>query len=267
MSELAKRILVALPAAAFFIWMVWLGGAAFQITIFAVLLITVWEVHNMMVKTGFSDFFPVSLLLVLLLWSPPFIPWWLILTAAGVASLLTVIAVAGRQSDRSVRWLTTLFTGVYPTVGFMMLVNIRELGTTTIDGFWLTMTLLLMIWGNDVFAYFGGKSFGKHKLAPKISPKKTWEGFGFGFLGAAAGFLIAFFWADFHPLRLSAIIPAVVIVSIAGPLGDISASRVKRIAGVKDSSNILPGHGGLFDRFDSLLLSAPFIYFLYYLIL
>ncbi len=266
MSELAKRVLVGVPAAAFFIWMIWLGGAAFQITIFAVLLITVWEVHRMMQKTGFSDFFPISLLLVLLLWSPPFIPSWLILTAAGVASLITVIAVAGRQSDRSVRWLSTLFTGVYPTVGFMMLVNIREL-SSTLDGFWLTMTLMLMIWGNDVFAYFGGKTFGKHKLAPKVSPKKTWEGFGFGFLGAAVGFLIAFYAAESYPLELWTLVPAVLIVSIAGPLGDISASRIKRIADVKDSSNILPGHGGLFDRFDSLLLSAPFIYFLYYLIL
>lgn len=266
MSELSKRIFVALPAAAFFIWMIWLGGTAFQITIFAVLLITVWEVHNMMERTGFSDYFPISLFLVLLLWNPPFIPIWLLLTAVGVASLLTVIAVLDRKSERSVRWLTTLFTGVYPTVGFVMLVNIRELGST-LDGFWLTMTLMLMIWGNDVFAYFGGKSFGKHKLAPKISPKKTWEGFGFGFLGAAVGFLLAYFWAISHPLTLNALIPAVIIVSIAGPLGDISASRVKRIAGVKDSSNILPGHGGFFDRFDSLLLSAPFIYFHFYLIL
>lgn len=266
MNELAKRVLVGVPAAAFFIWMIWLGGAAFQITIFAVLLITVWEVHRMMQKTGFSDYFPISLLLVLLLWSPPFIPSWLILTAAGVASLITVIAVAGRRSDRSVRWLSTLFTGVYPTVGFMMLVNIREIGST-LDGFWLTMTLMLMIWGNDVFAYFGGKTFGKHKMAPKISPKKTWEGFGFGFLGAAVGFLIAFYAAASYPLELWTLVPAAMIVSIAGPLGDISASRIKRIADVKDSSNILPGHGGLFDRFDSLLLSAPFIYFLYFLIL
>jgi len=266
LSELTKRIFVALPAAAFFIWMIWLGGVAFQITIFAVLLVTVWEVHRMMQKTGYSDYFPVSLLILLLLWNPPFIPSWLSLTGAGVAALITVLAVAGRKSDQNLRWLTTLFTGVYPTVGFVMLINIRELGST-LDGFWLTMTLMLMIWGNDVFAYFGGKSFGKHKLAPKISPKKTWEGFGFGFIGAAAGFLLAFYWADFYPLQLSALIPAVIIVSIAGPLGDISASRIKRIAGVKDSSSILPGHGGFFDRFDSLLLSAPFTYFLYYLIL
>ncbi len=266
MSELAKRVLVGVPAAAFFIWLLWLGGAAFQIAIFAILLLTVWEVHRMMQHTGFSDYFPISLVFVLLVWNPDFMPQWLNISIAAAATLLTVIAVISKHSETSVRWLSTLFTGVYPAVGFVMLVNIRELGTT-IEGFWLTMTLMLMIWGNDVFAYFGGKTFGKHKLAPKISPKKTWEGFGFGFLGAAVGFLIAFFSAESYPLELWALVPAVLIVSIAGPLGDISASRIKRIAGVKDSSSILPGHGGFFDRFDSMILSAPFVFFYFYALL
>ena len=266
MSELAKRVLVGVPAAALFIWLIWLGGPAFQIAILAILLLTVWEVHRMMQQTGFSDFFPISLIFVLLVWNPDFIPQWLNLSIAGAAALLTVIAVISKHSETSIRWLTTLFTGVYPALGFVMLINIRELGAP-IEGFWLTMTLMLMIWGNDVFAYFGGKSFGKHKLAPKISPKKTWEGFGFGFFGAAVGFLIAFYASESYPLELGALVPAVLIVSIAGPLGDISASRIKRIAGVKDSSSILPGHGGLFDRFDSMILSAPFVFFYFYFLM
>jgi len=266
LSELAKRVLVGVPAAALFIWLIWLGGPAFQIAILAILLLTVWEVHRMMQQTGFSDFFPISLIFVLLVWNPDFIPQWLNLSIAGTAALLTVIAVISKHSETSIRWLTTLFTGVYPALGFVMLINIRELGAP-IEGFWLTMTLMLMIWGNDVFAYFGGKSFGKHKLAPKISPKKTWEGFGFGFFGAAVGFLIAFYASESYPLELGALVPAVLIVSIAGPLGDISASRIKRIAGVKDSSSILPGHGGLFDRFDSMILSAPFVFFYFYFLM
>jgi phosphatidate cytidylyltransferase len=266
LSELAKRVLVGVPAAALFIWLLWLGGAAFQITILAILLLTVWEVHRMMQHTGYGDYFPISLIFVLLLWNPPFIPLWLNLSISSAVTLITVAAVLSRKSESSVRWLTTLFTGVYPTVGFVMLLNIREMGTT-IEGFWLTMTLMLMIWGNDIFAYFGGKTFGKHKLAPKISPKKTWEGFGFGFLGAAVGFLIVYYSSSSYPLALTALFPAVVIVSILGPLGDITASRIKRIAGVKDSSSILPGHGGFFDRFDSMILTAPFIFFYFYALL
>lgn len=266
MSELTKRILVAVPAAALFIWITWVGSAAFQLTVFAILLITVWEVHRMMQKAGFGDYFPVSLMLVLLLWNPAFIPLWVNLSVAGVVVLVTIAAILSRESEKSVRWLSTLFTGVYPAAGFVMLVNIRELGAP-VDGFWLTMTLMFMIWGNDIFAYFGGKTFGKHKLAPVISPKKTWEGFGFGFLGAATGYFIAFFIAESYPLQGSAFFAAVIIVSIAGPAGDLSASKLKRIAGVKDSSSILPGHGGFFDRFDSMILSSPFIFFYFYILL
>ncbi|MDX1591765.1 MAG: phosphatidate cytidylyltransferase, partial [Balneolaceae bacterium] len=78
---------------------------------------------------------------------------------------------------------------------------------------------------------------------------------------------IAWFASGSFPMSILAGIPAVIIVSTMGPIGDITESRLKRIAGVKDSSSLLPGHGGLFDRFDSLILSAPFIYFLYRLFL
>lgn len=124
-----------------------------------------------------------------------------------------------------------------------------------------------MIWGNDVFAYFGGKNFGKTPLVPLISPNKTREGFYFGFLGSAVGFLIVYFIADSFPLPLWSVLPAVAITGSLGPIGDVAASRLKRLANVKDSSTLLPGHGGFFDRFDSMILAAPFIYFLYYLIL
>jgi phosphatidate cytidylyltransferase len=147
-----------------------------------------------------------------------------------------------------------------------MIVNIRSLGVE-MDGFWMVLTLFLMIWGNDVFAYFGGKTWGKTPLAPTISPNKTLEGFWFGFLGAAVGFLIAYWLADPYPFNLWALFPAVLIIGILGPLGDIAESRLKRLANVKDSSSILPGHGGFFDRFDSMILTAPFIYFLYNLLL
>ncbi len=267
MSELAKRVLVGIPAGGLFLWVTWLGGAAFQVMILAILLITVWEVHRMMEHAGFGDYFPISLLMVLLIWNPPFIPVWANMAMVSAILLITVWAIISRSRISSVRWLSTLFTGVYPTVGFVMLINIRELGLQNIDGFWLAMTLMFMIWGNDIFAYFGGKKFGKRKLAPKISPKKTWEGFWFGFFGAAVGFMLAYTIAGSYPLPLAALIPSVIMVSILGPLGDISASRLKRIAGVKDSSHILPGHGGLFDRFDSMILSAPFIFFYFYMIL
>jgi phosphatidate cytidylyltransferase len=265
LSELTKRILFGMPAAAIFLWITWLGGNAFQTMIFAIGLLTVWEVHRIMQHSGAADFFPVSLLFALVIWRGDMFSDWLLMAIVSLVLLLTVIAIIGKDKDISRRWLSTLFTGVYAPIGYLMVIQIRELGIG-MEGFWLTLSLFLMIWGNDVFAYFGGKKFGKRPLAPKTSPKKTWEGFWFGFMGASAGFLIAWSISDQFPLPIWVIFGAVAIVSTMGPLGDILASKLKRIANVKDSSALLPGHGGFFDRFDSLILSAPFIYFLYFLL-
>ncbi|WP_158278568.1 phosphatidate cytidylyltransferase [Rhodohalobacter mucosus] len=262
MSELTKRILFAVPAAAFFLWITWLGGNAFQTLIFAIALLTVWEVHRLTQRTPYSDLFPISLIITLMIWRGELLPPWILYPAAGMVIAATLWAWISKKDEWARRWFSTLLTGVYAPFGFYMLIELRQLGTNT-EGFWLTLSLLLMIWGNDMLAYFGGRKFGKNKLAPVSSPNKTWEGFAFGFLGAALGFTITWFISDTFPVAAVAAIPAIIIVSTMGPLGDVTASRLKRIADVKDSSSLLPGHGGLFDRFDSLILSAPFVYFLY----
>jgi len=265
-SELAKRVLVAVPAAAFFLWITWLGGNAFQTLIFAIALLTVWEVHRLTQQTPYSDLFPVSLIIALMIWRGDLLPVWILYPAAGILLVITGWALVSKKEHEPRRWFSTLFTGVYAPLGFYMLIELRQLGTNA-EGFWLTLSLLLMIWGNDMMAYFGGKRFGKNKLAPVSSPNKTWEGFAFGFLGAGLGFAIAWFASGSLPVPVITAVPAIIIVSTMGPLGDITASRLKRVADVKDSSSLLPGHGGLFDRFDSMILSAPFIYFLYVIFL
>lgn len=266
MSELTKRIIIAIPLAAIVLYITWLGGLYFNVLVGALALITVWEIHRMMREAGRPGYFAVSLLIAGSLWSGllhlRFIPLLLI----SLILIVTIFSLIRRGSEFSERWLSSLFTGVYAPAGFLMMVYLRDLGHS-VEGFWLTITLFLMIWGNDIFAYFGGKTFGKRPLAPVISPNKTWEGFYWGFLGAFVGFLIVYFAAPVYPLPLWAILPSVLIISLLGPLGDIMASSLKRKAGVKDSSSILPGHGGLFDRFDSMILSAPFLYFLFHMLI
>lgn len=120
-----------------------------------------------------------------------------------------------------------------------------------------------MVWGNDVFAYFGGKTFGKTPLASSISPNKTWEGFFSGFIGAGVGLALIIFLVPIEsPFEAVLFVPLIFLISIFGPIGDLAESKLKRAAGKKDSSTLLPGHGGLFDRFDALLLAAPamFVY-------
>lgn len=158
--------------------------------------------------------------------------------------------------------VNTIFCGLYAPVGVLTLIRMREhsFGLHEINplaGFLLAAALMMMVWGNDVFAYFIGKNFGKHLLAPKISPKKTWEGFGGGVLGAFIGLGIVMAAAPAFPVSALHMLPAVLLVSCFGPIGDLAASKLKRLYGAKDSSNILPGHGGFFDRFDALLLAAP----------
>jgi len=122
--------------------------------------------------------------------------------------------------------------------------------------------VFILIWTNDVFAYLVGKSIGKTPLAPKISPNKTIEGFIGGFVATC---LVSLLIYKYMPVNNSIFIwwfwmLLAVIICIFGTLGDLIQSKIKRQAAVKDSGNILPGHGGIFDRIDSIVFTAPFIY-------
>jgi phosphatidate cytidylyltransferase len=126
-------------------------------------------------------------------------------------------------------------------------------------GGYTVISIFAMIWICDSAAYYGGMLTGKHKLFPRVSPKKSWEGAIFGFIFA----ILSAIGAKMLVLPYLTIGEAVVvgfIVGTIGQLGDLVESLIKRDAGVKDSSNLIPGHGGVFDRFDSLLLVAPIVY-------
>lgn len=118
----------------------------------------------------------------------------------------------------------------------------------------------LVLMGSDAGAYYIGRALGKRKLAPKISPGKTWEGAIGGVVAALAMATLAHFWF-FRELPLKLTLPLALAMSIVGILGDLVESALKRSASAKDAANILPGHGGLLDRLDSLLFNAPLIYY------
>lgn len=124
---------------------------------------------------------------------------------------------------------------------------------------------LVLVWVSDSFAFFGGKLFGKHKLAESISPKKTWEGSIIGFIfTVVAGMLIwHFFYSNASVLHFLSIS---IIIAVFAQIGDLFESHLKRSVKVKDSSNLIPGHGGALDRFDSILFAVPALYIYLYLI-
>ena len=157
----------------------------------------------------------------------------------------------------------------YITLPFVFIVKI-SFGTNNYNPK-IILGLFILIWTNDTFAYLVGKSIGKHKLFERVSPKKTIEGFlGGAAFAAFAGFLISKLYIQPNPAfsGKSILIWTIIalIVSVFGTIGDLIESKFKRIAGVKDSGSIMPGHGGILDRLDSVIFVAPII-FLFYQIL
>ena len=161
------------------------------------------------------------------------------------------------------KYITVIF---YIISGFVFLTLIPVMD---IDGPFkpeLIVAVFALVWSNDTFAYLIGSKFGKHKLLERISPKKTIEGFVGGLLGALlAGFVIFKVLENYSPMDaekypLWAWIAMTIIVSVFGTIGDLIQSKFKRQAGVKDSGIIMPGHGGLYDRLDSIIYASPFVY-------
>jgi phosphatidate cytidylyltransferase len=143
------------------------------------------------------------------------------------------------------------------------LISLRSLP----DGMWWVLLVLPAVWLADGGAYFIGKAFGRHHMSPRLSPKKTWEGYLGGILVATLGSaLLAYFWSNLAGPGTSVTVlnGAVLglILSVVTVLGDLGASMVKRQVGVKDSSKILPGHGGVFDRIDSWLWAGVIGYYM-----
>jgi phosphatidate cytidylyltransferase len=139
------------------------------------------------------------------------------------------------------------------------LVSIRMGFDQTLSAHLLSFFFLVLM-GADAGAYYVGRAIGKHKLAPSISPGKTWEGVAGGIAAALAMGALSHFWF-FRELPLKYILPLAVVMTIVGILGDLTESALKRGAGAKDAANLLPGHGGILDRLDSLLFNAPLIYY------
>ena len=118
----------------------------------------------------------------------------------------------------------------------------------------------LVLMGSDTGAYYVGRALGKHKLAPSISPGKTWEGVAGGIAASLILATIAHYWF-FRELPLKLALPLAAVMTVLGILGDLTESALKRGAGTKDAAKLLPGHGGILDRLDSLLFNAPLIYY------
>ena len=179
---------------------------------------------------------------------------WLILTRGAIEGTLIDWALAV-ASDLYLGWPLALF----------ILLRGNTFGADA-TGFWWLLAVFFMTWANDTFALFTGHYFGHTKLAPHISPAKTWEGFFGGLVFTVLASYIFTIWLPslfHHPLPITWLDAAIlgVLVAIASTIGDLAESLLKRGTGVKDSGTIVPGHGGLLDRMDSLLFVVMVVFF------
>ncbi|MCJ7508296.1 MAG: phosphatidate cytidylyltransferase, partial [candidate division Zixibacteria bacterium] len=185
----------------------------------------------------------------------------LIVMSFVVIALLLVLA---GKVERGIGKISSFVFGtIYIPLGFSFLILIRQLpfwyGENYKMGALWIIFVLLSIWSCDTFAYFVGVAIGKHPLSSQISPKKTWEGAIAGFLGAILVAPLCYF-VFFKEAPLAHLLVISVIIGIFGQIGDLLESLLKRDANVKDASKLIPGHGGVLDRFDSLLFVSPIIY-------
>lgn len=187
------------------------------------------------------------------------VPLFYVLPVFLIMWVLTVPVLMGTFEGMLTKQCVTIFGVLYFGWFLGHIVFLRHLQ----DGFGFVIFLSVAVVLNDVMAYVFGRLFGKHKMTPNISPKKTWE----GAIGGLIGSLIAV--AVFHyatpSLSWVKTIVAGLVIGIAAPIGDLVVSVIKRDMAVKDSGNLIPGHGGLLDRCDSLLFATPAFY--YYLLL
>lgn len=281
MNNFTQRVLFAVPAAALFLWVTWLGGWAFQLMASVIALFIVFEMARLYSETSTTSSGPSASSSLSASVPPVIIIAGISLSIAAAVFLTLPIPEADSYlvgttilmmalyafvgQSKMERWVYTVLSGLYAPVAFRLLIRLRSTDVP-VEGFYLLLLLFLAVWGNDVFAYLGGKGFGRHKMAPSVSPGKTWEGFATGFFGAAVGFFLIIWiesifvqvpmeYASISGRKLSSLWPIIILVSLVGPVGDLLESWLKRKKGVKDSSTILPGHGGFFDRFDAMIPS------------
>ncbi len=272
MKELAKRISVALWGIPLLLYLTYEGGYFFALFTLIVNGMALWEFYRMfenqqifahkILGTVLSSVFLVATFFYPEIWN------------FGVIATIALMLLAHLQIQKGLASTNTVYTisgFVYITLLLSALLNLRlafagwsptyAMSDAHIGGYFV-IVFFASIWICDTAAYFGGRLMGKHKLAPNVSPNKTIEGAAFGFI-----FGIISFWglaAVLVPeMRIEYAIVSGAIVGVFGQIGDLIESRFKRDAGVKDTSALLPGHGGFFDRFDSIIFVSPFLWTLF----
>lgn len=255
---------------------VYFGGVWLKMAVVVISIIGLHEFYNGFREEGVKPSRPIGIASVILLYifhticmgqeqggsgADPWVMYMLWLFLVVIASMIYGFNVEDRKTEDMA---ATVLGIVYVVFFFHFAVLIDECDYAH-NYIWL---VFIIAFCTDIFAYFTGRFLGKHKLCPKLSPKKTVEGAVGGMIGAMIFSLMFgnFFLEPGHTMNVHFILMTL-IGSVISQLGDLSASAFKRKMGIKDYGNLIPGHGGILDRFDSVLFVAPYLYFYITLIL
>lgn len=274
-SALGQRVLSAAVLLPLVIVCVWWGFWSFAALVIAATVFGLSELYTAFSHGGFRPQQPLGITLALLMIAAlALLALTEINVLAPAIALVTMIGLAAsapRHAEHGALagWALTVGGALYigGLLGFLLL--LRTLDAPLHGGLlaalqpqpgvaWVFL-VLMTTWGQDVFAYLVGRRWGRRKMAPHLSPRKTWEGAAGGMAGSLAGAILALVLFGL-PLPLWQALLIGVVAGVAGPAGDLSESFIKRQVGLKDAGSLIPGHGGVLDRVDSVLFSAPVIY-------
>ena len=261
-----QRIITGVVAAALFIPFVVYGGVPFAIMVSLLAVIGFYELLKMRGISIFSVPGIIGVLGLLMLvvpsdWSMEIIESLnyesnlMLIYGMAILLLIYIVLVKNKMTFDEVGFI--LLGAFYVGLGFHYFIETRFVGLEFV------IFILLVVWTTDSGAYFVGRKFGKNKLWPEISPKKTIEG-SVGGIVIAVIFAVIMQWIYPFASSWTQLIVVTTVASIIGQMGDLVESAIKRHYGVKDSGNILPGHGGILDRFDSLLFAVPLLHFVHF---
>lgn len=217
----------------------WFGGVSFHKTVFLI-------ISTLVVVCFYYEHFNYALILYFVMF------------------IFLIVSEVFKEEKHFEAVGTWLLSVVYISTPFGLLSLMDSSRMLAFNGANYAIICLVLVWVSDSFAFFGGKLFGRHKLAERISPKKTWEGSIIGFLFTMLSGVVI--WKFIYPdFTLWHWLSVTLIVGFFAQIGDLFESNLKRSVKVKDSSNLIPGHGGALDRFDSILFAVPALYIFLYL--
>jgi phosphatidate cytidylyltransferase len=261
------RVISAVVLVLVVVLLLWCGDIPFTVGITLVALGGLWEMYATFSKHGFKPAFPLSLAAgcsfpVLAFFArndPADLAWFPLVLALYLPLVFGWCLFRPRGSRSPTTDVSISLLGVV-LVGFCLGHYVLMLGFDDIS--WtVPFTVIVMVWISDAVAYLVGSAIGRHKMFPRVSPGKSWE----GFLAGTAGVFIAAYILKItvnRPwLSMATAMELAVIVCVFAPLGDLSESLVKRELGIKDMSSLIPGHGGIMDRFDSMFFTAAVSYY------